>query len=242
MTVVRDESHPRPLLARREWVSLDGGWRFAVDHDDRGLADRWYESADPFDRDIRVPFVPESPASGIGDDGPYRVVWYRRELAITTTNGRRVLLHFGAVDQDATVWVDGRMAGTHRGGQTAFRFDVTDLLGPGERHVLTVRVVDDADDPDVPRGKQDWRPEPHFIWYRRSTGIWKTVWLEEVAAQHPAPPVTDSKIRRLLALATNANPKIRSSVASSYHLPEDLAETPAHDPAVEVRNTVGPSR
>ena len=183
----QDGTYPRPQLVREEWTSLDGQWEFAYDDADRGLSERWAERADSaFPLTITVPFVPESAASGIGDPGFHPIVWYRRGIpADLLPRGRRQILHFGAVDYSATVWIDGRLVGTHLGGQVAFSIDVTDSLDPDrDIHSLVLRARDDVDDPEVPRGKQDWELEPHVIWYRRSTGIWRSVWLESVSAQH----------------------------------------------------------
>jgi beta-galactosidase/beta-glucuronidase len=183
----QDGTYPRPQLVREEWTSLDGEWDFAYDDADRGLSERWAEHADAvFRLTITVPFVPESAASGIGDSALHPIVWYRRSIpADVLPQGRRQILHFGAVDHSATVWIDGRLVGTHFGGQVAFSIDLTDSLDPDrDTHSLIVRARDDIDDPEVPRGKQDWELEPHVIWYRRSTGIWRSVWLESVPAQH----------------------------------------------------------
>lgn len=189
-------THPRPLLVREHWTSLDGPWRFAYDDKDVGRREHWHapEKSHRFDREILVPFVPESAASGIGDAGYHQVVWYRRELeldaaldadaAAASDPDRRLLLHFGAVDHSADVWVDGQHVGSHRGGQTAFTLDITDALDDGTHHKLVVRAEDDPIQSEYPRGKQDWKPEPHGIWYQRSTGIWRSVWLEEVPATH----------------------------------------------------------
>ena len=182
----QDGTYPRPQLVRDEWTSLDGEWDFAYDDADRGLTERWAEDADAvFPLTIVVPFVPESAASGIGDPDVHPIVWYRRSIpADILPRERRQILHFGAVDYSATVWIDGRLVGTHCGGQVAFSIDLTDSLDPGrDTHSLVVRARDDIDDPEVPRGKQDWELEPHVIWYRRSTGIWRSVWLESVPAQ-----------------------------------------------------------
>ncbi|GAA1734822.1 glycoside hydrolase family 2 protein [Brachybacterium phenoliresistens] len=181
-----DGTHPRPTLMREDWTSLDGPWGFAHDDEAVGLARRWYEpaAAEVFDRTIEVPFVPESEASGIHETGFHPIVWYRRTLTATAAPGQRVLLHLGAVDHEAHVWVDGRLAGHHMGGQTSFTCDLTDLLDEGPEHVVVVRAVDDPHDPELPRGKQDWELEPHAIWYHRSTGIWRSVWLETVPEQH----------------------------------------------------------
>jgi hypothetical protein len=186
-----DELHPRPQLTRPGFRLLDGQCGFAFDPEDAGRAQRWHER--PLPLSITLPFSPESPASGIGDGGFHRVVWYR--LTVTADDiaaaglgaqGDRLLLHFGAVDRLADVWVDGTFVGHHEGGQTAFSFDVTDALAAGEEHVIAVRAEDDPLDAVIPRGKQDWHEEPHSIWYHRTTGIWRSVWLEAVPALHIA--------------------------------------------------------
>jgi len=182
--------HPRPQLIRPErWWSLDGTWQFVFDDLDEGLRQRWYLDHS-FGREIVVPFPPESIASGIGDDSDHAALWYRRLLTVPSDIGtERLILHFGAVDHEADVWVDGQHAGHHEGGQTPFSFDATDLLDPqlaADAHQLVVRAVDDRCDVEQPRGKQDWLPQQHVIWYRRTSGIWRTVWLEQV----PAPAVS----------------------------------------------------
>ncbi|HIW91018.1 MAG TPA: hypothetical protein H9870_05070 [Candidatus Corynebacterium avicola] len=186
----QDGTYPRPLLVREHWTSLDGQWGFAHDDNDVGRRERWYSSGEAFDREILVPFAPESAASGIGDTGYHPVVWYRRDVewaaerdAESGTQGR-LLLHFGAIDDTADIWVDGDHVGHHRGGQTAFTLDITDALGEGTHHTIVVRAEDDPTQSEFPRGKQDWKPEPHDIWYQRSTGIWRSVWLEEVPDTH----------------------------------------------------------
>jgi beta-galactosidase/beta-glucuronidase len=171
-------------------VSLEGTWRFAHDDDGRGLRDRWYDPTGdaPFDREIHVPFPPESPASGIHDTGFHAVVWYRRTLTdrdLGVADGRLSLIHFGAVDHEAQVWFDGVLVGEHIGGQTPFTVDVTRLLrGADHEYLLVVRAEDDPHDAAQPRGKQDWELDPHGIWYHRTTGIWQTVWAEQVPPQH----------------------------------------------------------
>lgn len=179
--------HPRPQLIRADrWWSLDGRWQFAFDDADTGRRDRWYRDAAPFDREIVVPFPPESPASGIHDPGDHAALWYHRTITVPADLGTdRLVLHLGAVDHEADVWVDGQHAARHVGGQTPFSVDVTDLLDPGtadDAHVLTVRARDDRTDVEQPRGKQDWLPDQHVIWYHRTSGIWRTVWLEQVPA------------------------------------------------------------
>ena len=136
--------------------------------------------------DIRVPYPPESQLSGVNDPGFHPVVWYRRSFEVPSDwRDGRIILHFGAVDYAARVWVNGTLAVSHEGGHTPFFADITGVLGEGEQEVV-VRAEDDPLDLDKPRGKQDWQPEPHGIWYPRTTGIWQTVWLERVADTHIA--------------------------------------------------------
>jgi hypothetical protein len=180
----QDGTYPRPQLVRGDWADLGGTWDFAF-----GTADN-PDDMPTFDRRIEVPYPPESPASGVGETGYHPVVWYRRTLKHADVEaaggrgpGRRVLLHLGAVDHVADVWLDGRHVGHHVGGQTPFTCDLTGALGDGDGE-LVVRAQDDPHDVSQPRGKQDWREVPHVIWYHRTTGIWQPVWLETVAADH----------------------------------------------------------
>jgi beta-galactosidase/beta-glucuronidase len=171
--------HPRPQFVRADWASLDGEWDFAFDPDARWSRPDQVAWA----RTIRVPFAPEAPASGVGETGFFRACWYRRTFAAPDlAGGRRLLLHFGAVDYAATVWVNGEPVARHEGGYTPFAADVTDALGPAGPQSVAVRAEDDPFDLAKPRGKQDWQLHPHAIWYPRTTGIWQTVWLEPVPA------------------------------------------------------------
>ncbi|MFJ7217439.1 glycoside hydrolase family 2 protein [Amycolatopsis sp. NPDC098790] len=172
-------THPRPQLTRANWTDLCGEWEFAHDDAEAGLNESRHSIGAVFDRTITVPYPPESAASGIGDQGFHPVVWYRRTFTVDAGD-RRVLLHFGAVDYRASVWVNGHLVATHEGGHTPFSADITTELRDHESQVLVVRAEDRHDDPFQPRGKQDWRAEPHDIWYHRTTGIWQPVWLELV--------------------------------------------------------------
>lgn len=176
--------HPRPILARTGWVDLDGPWELRFDDDDRGVDERWGVQGVPFDRSIVVPYPPESELSGVAEDG-HAVVWYRRDVELRRpAGGLRTLLHFEAVDYRADVWVNGVHVGSHEGGHVGFHFDVTHALVDGDRQRVVVRAFDDPTSLEQPRGKQDWEPTPHVIWYRRTTGIWRQVWAETVAAAH----------------------------------------------------------
>ena len=174
--------HPRPQLTRPHWVDLCGPWDFAFDDDGVGVVQRWQRRDDVFDRTIVVPFPFESPASGIGDRGFHPVVWYRRTVQALPADGNRLLLHLGAVDYRAHVWVNGQAVAYHEGGSTPFTADITSALDPSGTQVVVVRAEDSPTDLRQPRGKQDWQPEPHAIWYDRTSGIWQPVWLEEVPA------------------------------------------------------------
>jgi beta-galactosidase/beta-glucuronidase len=222
----QDGSYPRPQMMRRAWADLDGTWSFRHDDADTGLADGWSAGL-PDPREITVPFPPESTASGIGEPGFHRVVWYARTIGADdlAAAGRSesspvVLLHFGAVDYRARVWLDGRFVGEHEGGHTPFTFDVTPLVADGDDHVLVVRAEDDPHDLTQPRGKQDWHEDAHAIWYRRTTGIWQTVWLEAVpdtSIEHlrwlPAgPAAVDLDVR----LRGRAAPSTRLRVALQF--------------------------
>jgi beta-galactosidase/beta-glucuronidase len=171
--------YPRPQFRRRDWISLNGSWDFAFDAEAE-----WSLGEVRWDRKIMVPFAPETPASGIGECGLYKAVWYRLNFRTPRLSPEeRLLLHFGAVDHDAMVWVDGTLVMEHEGGYTPFFTDITDFLREGgEEHEIIVRAFDDPGDLEKPRGKQDWQLEPHAIWYPRTTGIWQTVWLERVPA------------------------------------------------------------
>ncbi|MBV9823883.1 MAG: glycoside hydrolase family 2, partial [Actinobacteria bacterium] len=178
--------HPRPQLTRERWFDLSGQWQFRYDDSDIGLDRRWYRewspSAGVAEQAITVPFPPESQASGIGDTGFHRVLWYRRTFTAPQQPDERLLLHFGAVDYSAEVWVNGQLMARHTGGHTPFSADITDALVDGDDQVLVVRAVDDPHDLEQPRGKQDWQDRSHAIWYDRTSGIWQRVWLEPVPA------------------------------------------------------------
>ncbi len=173
--------YPRPQLRRAGWSSLDGPWEFSIDADARWLS----PGEARFTGTIEVPFAPETPRSGVGDTGFYKAVWYRREVPVPPLGpSDRLMLHFGAVDYLACVWVDGAFACEHEGGYTPFTVDITECARGKRAVTVVVRAFDDPWDLALPRGKQDWKLEPHSIWYPRTTGIWQTVWLEVVPRTH----------------------------------------------------------
>lgn len=174
-----DRLHPKPQMRRSEWQSLNGTWQFC-----KGRGQHCTKPADvEWECSIEVPFSPETEASGVHDTGFYTSVWYRRTWQQQPLPpGKRLLVHFGAVDWQATVWVNGRRVCTHQGGYTSFWADITHALVEGPEQEIIVCAEDDSFDLEKPRGKQDWKREPHSIWYPRTTGIWQEVWLEPVSA------------------------------------------------------------
>ncbi|WP_165235179.1 glycoside hydrolase family 2 protein [Aquisphaera insulae] len=170
------KEYPRPQLVRDEWTNLNGLWDFSIRPRDEGVPSSW-------DGKILVPFCVESALSGVMKPvGPDKVLWYSRSFTIPDSwKGRHVLLNFGAVDWETAVTINGKPAGSHRGGYDPFSIDITPFLKPGE-NALVVRVWDPTDKGFQPRGKQVLKPEG--IWYTAVTGIWQTVWLEPVAEDH----------------------------------------------------------
>ncbi len=186
--------YPRPQLVRASWTCLNGTWEFARERrpGQPGQAQQpgqpQWDSPDTvaWHETITVPFAPETEASGVGDTSFYPVCWYRRTFAAPALarGQQRLMLHFGAVDYAATVWVNGILVAQHEGGYTPFGADITDALRREGEQIVVVRAADDPTDLAKPRGKQDWQREPHRIWYPRTTGIWQSVWLETVNATH----------------------------------------------------------
>jgi beta-galactosidase/beta-glucuronidase len=175
------EEYPRPQFRRERWLNLNGRWRFEIDRADSGLERGLREK--PLPDEILVPFAPESTLSEVGELDFMRAVWYRRTIRVPDEwRGSRVLLHFGAVDHDTTVWVDGTEVGRHRGGFSSFAFDITDVAPPGTEVPLVVRARDEPEAMQA-RGKQSTSYAPRAAKYRRTTGIWQTVWME------PVPPI-----------------------------------------------------
>ena len=165
--------YPRPQLVRESYVNLNGRWAYAIAADGDEPAQ--------YDGTILVPFSPEAELSGVGralEKG--QTLWYRRELPAVPQKGKRLLLHFGACDQRAEVYVNQKLLAEHVGGYTSFTADATDALA--EKNVLTVRVQDDTEESGLPRGKQ--RTKRGGIWYTPQSGLWQTVWAEWVPENH----------------------------------------------------------
>ncbi len=170
---------PNPQFRRDNWVNLNGTWSFTMDKEDNGAEKKYFEKAS-FDGKIEVPFCPESSLSGIGHTDFINACWYAREIDIpeSALTGR-VLLHFGAVDYEANVYLNGKKVGTHKGGFISFCLDITDYVTVG-KNVLVVHARDNTKDRMIPSGKQSMVTFSKGCYYTRSTGIWQTVWMEFV--------------------------------------------------------------
>lgn len=190
--------YPRPQFVRTQWLCLNGEWEFEIDQGDSGLERGLLDHQLP--GKIIVPFCPESELSGVCNRDFLNAVWYRRVVQIPAEwAGKRVLLHFQAVDYDATVWVNGQLVGRHRGGFAPFTCDLHGVAAPGETATIVVRARDTHTQPQ-PRGKQSRLLGSWGVFYTRTTGIWQSVWLEpvpEFALRRPriTPDVANSQIR-----------------------------------------------
>ncbi len=190
--------YPRPQMVREEWQNLNGLWDYTI-------LPAEAESPTAFHGKILVPFAVESALSGVGKTvGKDSVLWYQQEISIPSKMRRnKLLLHFGAVDWQATVFVNDQEVGVHEGGYDPFAFDISQYLNKGSKQTIKVKVWDPSDEGPQPRGKQVKRPEG--IWYTPVTGIWQTVWLEPVPETHiissrHTPDIDNNK----LSVAVNA--------------------------------------
>lgn len=175
--------HPNPQFERKNWINLNGEWEFSIDYGRSGRNRKWQEK-EHFDGTIIVPFCPESKLSGVQNTDFMAAVWYRRNISIPRGYDQgHVMLHFGAVDYHAFVYVNGKLAGTHRGGYSSFSLDITDFVHEGENQ-LTVCAEDDTRNPMQPVGKQCEEYYSMGCSYTRTTGIWQTVWLEFLPASY----------------------------------------------------------
>ena len=168
MTRVPRSEYPRPNFRRDNWLCLNGEWDFSI-------------GEKTLDRKIMVPYACETALSGIEDKGFHKTVWYRRKFTLPgEMGGKRILLHFGAVDYQCDVWVNGQYIRSHTGGQTSFEADITDAVDQTGDNTIELKAEDDYRDMEMPRGKQFWELNSRSIFYSRTTGIWQTVWLEAV--------------------------------------------------------------
>ena len=182
-TLPRPE-YPRPSFVREDWLNLNGQWSFEIDGGDSGFARGLHKPGHDLSGQITVPFCPESVLSGVGHVDFMPAVWYKKRVQVPEEwKGQKVLLHFQAVDYDATVWVNGVEVGRHRGGFTPFSCPLQELATGGDEIEICVRARDDNHTPK-PRGKQSQLYHNHGCLYTRTTGIWQTVWIEPVGQTH----------------------------------------------------------
>jgi len=218
---------PQPQFARPEWQTLNGEWEFEFDDANAGLRENWAATKKALPRKIIVPYAFETKLSGIGDTSFHPWVWYRRAVQMPANwANRRILLHFGAVDYRAMIWVNGRLAGQHEGGHVPIKVDITDFLTATGPQAIVVRAEDPPEDRYIPRGKQYWMPQSRGIFYTRTTGIWQPVWLEATGAsyldklrtqpQNDGRVVFNTKIARATpGLTLHATVKFRDRVITS---------------------------
>lgn len=191
--------YPRPQMVRKQWMNLNGLWNYALQPVDQSKPQK-------FENTILVPFPIESSLSGVGKNvGKDNKLWYRKSVQLPSDfKNKSVLLHFGAVDWQCEVFVNGTSVGKHEGGFDPFSFDITSHLRRGQQEIV-VSVWDPSDDGPQPRGKQV--KEPNSIWYTPVTGIWQTVWLEAVSNTYISglriTPDLDSKQVSIAATTVN---------------------------------------
>ena len=207
--------YPRPIMERNGWKNLNGLWKYAIT-----------KKGDPtpaaYQGDILVPFAVESSLSGVGKMiNEKEELWYQRTFDVPSAwRGKQILLHFGAVDWKAEVWVNDVKVGEHTGGFTPFYFDITSVLNKGNND-LVVKVWDPSDRGEQPRGKQI--ANPHGIWYTPVTGIWQTVWLEPVATQYitnlkTTPDIDNNSVKVEVAANTTSADKVEVKVFDGKNL------------------------
>lgn len=228
--------YPRPQFVRGNWKNLNGLWNYALTPRNATAPAAWQGK-------ILVPFAIESSLSGVGKTvGKDQLLWYRQIFELPAdAKGRKTLLHFGAVDWQADVYINGQLAGTHRGGFDPFSFDITPYLKKGKKQELTVKVWDPTDEGPQPRGKQVRKPEG--IWYTPVTGIWQTVWLETVPGTYlsAVKQTPDIDAQTLTVATTVVNPAQGDKVLlSAWKGGEKVAEAEAEPGATAVLTISNP--
>jgi beta-galactosidase/beta-glucuronidase len=171
--------YPRPQLQRKEWIDLNGYWDFAFDDAGVGVEEKWYLNK-TYDKQILITFPYQSKLSEIHDLSVHDHVWYHKTLYLKHKEGQRVLLHFGAIDYQATIYLNGLLIASHTGGSTSFSVDITTYVEMTNIQDITIHVYDPSYNSYISRGKQTWKQGPFECFYDRTTGIWQTVWVEYV--------------------------------------------------------------
>ena len=183
-TSIPRPEYPRPQMVRKDWINLNGKWDFEIDNSVSGEDKKIYLRQN-LQSEITVPFCPESVLSGIGNIDFMNSVWYLKKFEIPDGwKNKNVILHFGAVDYASKVWINGKFAGSHKGGYTSFSFDITEYLCDTE-NIIVINAADDVRSRRQPTGKQRHQYMTYVgCDYTRTTGIWQTVWLEAVNSRH----------------------------------------------------------
>ncbi|TFE01540.1 glycoside hydrolase family 2 protein [Jeotgalibacillus salarius] len=199
--------YPRPQFKRSEWIDLNGSWKFQFDDDDMGEKNGWFKG-DILQENIQVPYAYQSKLSGVNDQSDHNVVWYEKSFEWKVTD-KEAYLHFEAVDYYSKVWVNGQFAGEHEGGHTPFSFLIGSMLQEGE-NTIVIRVMDDHS-VEQPLGKQSWKSENFLCWYTKTTGIWQSVWLEEVSQTHieeikMTPKIENASLEVVANISAHENP------------------------------------
>lgn len=177
--------YPHPDFVRNSFISLDEAWDFSFDDQNVGHKEKWYRDH-AFEKKIEVPFAFESKLSGIADTSYHDAMWYHKEFqAPSLKKEERLILHFEGVDYYSEVYLNGEKVREHYDGNVGYFVDITDNMIAGKND-LVVYCYDPCQDTSIPRGKQDWEETSHAIWYTRTSGIYKPVWMEVVNAQHIA--------------------------------------------------------
>ena len=230
--------HPKPQFQRQNWLNLNGTWSFEIDNGRSG-AERGLQKSDAvLSGSILVPFCPESVLSGIANKDFMYGVWYQRKVTLTEEQcAGRVFLHFGAVDYECTVYVNGQKAGTHRGGYVSFRLDITGLVRPGE-NVITVNALDDTRDPMIPSGKQCEQYHSYGCFYTRTTGIWQTVWLEFAPHTYINKVYYETDIRQGTLILTAQLSGCADFTAEAYYQGQPMGAARAEMASGEVKLTI----
>lgn len=236
--------YPRPQFERSSWLNLNGEWEFTYDDSNVGSDNKWFEGKQ-FDRKIQVPFCYQSELSGINEKSFHDIVWYRKNIELPSEYaGKRILLHFGAVDYEAKVWVNGHLVASHEGGHTPFHADITAVLNASGANRIVVRVQDYSKDVTLPRGKQYWKENSEQVFYTRTTGIWQTVWIEAVNAAHVSsvrltPDIDSNKIHiRSVIEGSELHAGLRLCIKISFEgelIAEDIIRVMAQEEEVSIK-------
>ena len=171
------KDYPRPQLVRDNWINLNGKWKFAFDDENVGEQKQYFINF-PETTEILVPFSYETKMSGINDQTVHENIWYNNKINLNCRKGQKTILHFEGSDFITKLWVNGKYVGMNIGGYHRFSFDITEYILDGENNI-TVKAEDTLS-VNQPRGKQRYRSESFSCWYIQTTGIWKTVWIENV--------------------------------------------------------------